>query len=101
MSKVMSPLAGGMDIKPLVDELTARVSEELDYRLEAANQQQAAVGFEGHPEFVVPHVLAHTSKVLVSEWIEGRSLNTAAAAAAEEERNRIGLAYVRFLFAGP
>ena len=101
MSKVMAPLAGGRDVKPLVDELTDRVGEELDYRLEAANQQQAAVGFEGHPEFCVPHVLAHTSKVLVSEWIQGEALGAAAAAADETERNRIGLTYVRFLFAGP
>lgn len=101
LSKVMAPLAGGMDIKPLVDELTERVSEELDYRLEAANQQQAAVGFAGHPEFCVPQVIAHTSKVLVSEWIEGTPLGLAAAAADPDERNRIGLTYVRFLFAGP
>ena len=51
---MFAPLAGGMDVKPLVDELTARVSEELDYTLEAASQQQAAEGFAGHPEFAVP-----------------------------------------------
>ena len=54
MSKVFAPLAGGMDVKPLVDELTARVSEELDYTLEAASQQRASEGFAGHPEFADP-----------------------------------------------
>ena len=101
LSKVMAPLAGGMDVKSLVDELTARVSEELDYRLEAESQQQAAEGFAGHPEFRIPAVLANTSRVLVSEWIEGTPMSVAAAAATEAERNRIGLSYVRFLFAGP
>ena len=101
LSKMMAPLAGGMDVKPLVDELTERVGEELDYTLEAANQQQAAEGFAGHPEFVVPAVLANTSKVLVSEWLGGQALGVAAAEATEQERNRIGLTYVRFLFAGP
>ena len=100
MSKVISPLAGGMDIGPLVDELTARVSEELDYTLEAAAQSEAAEGFAGDPEFFVPPVLASTSKVMVSEWVEGRSLNTAFELA-QEERNRMGLLYVRFLFAAP
>ena len=100
MSKVISPLAGGMDVGPLVDELTARVSEELDYTLEGAAQEEAAVGFDGDPEFLVPHVLASTQRVMVSEWVEGRSLNTAAELD-QDERNRMGLAYVRFLFAAP
>ena len=65
LSKVIAPLAGGMDVQPLVDELTARVSEELDYTLEAAAQQQAADGFAGNEEFFVPAVLASTPKVMV------------------------------------
>jgi predicted unusual protein kinase regulating ubiquinone biosynthesis (AarF/ABC1/UbiB family) len=100
MSKVLSPLAGGMDIGPLVDELTARVSEELDYTLEAAAQSEAAEGFAGDPEFFVPPVLASTSRVMVSEWVEGRALNTAFELS-QDVRNRMGLAYVRFLFAAP
>src|SRR6478752_4365826 len=100
MAKVFAPLAGGMDVKPLVDELTARVSEELDYRLEAEAQQQAAVGFEGSDEFVVPHVVDCTAKVMVSEWLEGVPLS-AAIEWPDEERNAIALRYVRFLFAGP
>ena len=100
MSKVISPLAGGMDVQPLVDELTARVSEELDYTLESAAQAEAAAGFAGDPDFFVPDVLAATTKVMVSEWVEGRSLNTAFELS-QDERNRMGLAYVRFLFAAP
>lgn len=99
-SKMFAPLAGGMDVGGLVDELTDRVSEELDYTLEAAAQQQAAEGFAGDPEFAVPQVLASTSKVMVSEWIEGDPLSTAADRP-DEERNAIALSYVRFLFAGP
>src|SRR3954471_1062973 len=66
LSKVFAPPAGGMDVTPLVDELTARVSEELDYTLEADSQQQAAAGFAGSEEFYVPPVLASTPKVMVS-----------------------------------
>jgi predicted unusual protein kinase regulating ubiquinone biosynthesis (AarF/ABC1/UbiB family) len=100
LSKVIAPLAGGMDVKPLVEELTARVSEELDYTIEAASQQQAAEGFRGHAEFFVPAVLAHTARVMVSEWVEGAALSTVSAWDAED-RNATALRYVRFLFAGP
>src|SRR3954451_3622611 len=58
LSKVFAPLAGGMDVGALVDELTARVTEALDYTLEAAAQAQAADGFAGDDEFCVPQVLA-------------------------------------------
>ena len=100
LSKVMTPLTGGMDVTALVDELTARVSEELDYTLEAAAQQQAAEGFAGSEEFLVPQVLASTSKVMVSEWVDGVPLSSAVNRPAEE-RNAAALSYVRFLFAGP
>ncbi len=100
LSKLFAPLAGGMDVRPLVDELIERTSEELDYTVEAASQQQAAEGFADSDEFVVPQVLAGTSKVMVSEWVDGVPLSSAASLG-EEERNRIGLSYVRFLFAGP
>ncbi len=100
LSKVVAPLAGGMDVNALVDELTARVSEELDYTLEAASQHRAAVGFSGSTEFVVPDVLASTPRVMVSEWIDGAPLSSAAELPADE-RNAIALRYVRFLFAGP
>ncbi len=100
LSKVVSPLVGGMDVGPLVDELTERVSEELDYTLEASSQQQAAEGFAGSGEFFVPQVLASTAKVMVSEWVEGVPFATAADLPAPE-RNAVALQYVRFLFAGP
>ena len=100
LSKLFAPLAGGMDVSSLVDELVERTSEELDYTLEAASQQQASEGFAGSAEFVVPAVLASTSKVMVSEWIDGEPLSVAAGRD-EAERNRVGLLYVRFLFAGP
>jgi predicted unusual protein kinase regulating ubiquinone biosynthesis (AarF/ABC1/UbiB family) len=100
LSKVFAPLAGGMDVSALVDELTARVTEELDYTLEADSQHQAAVGFADSEEFCVPPVLASTSRVMVSEWVEGAPLSSAANLP-DDERNAAALQYVRFLFAGP
>src|SRR5215207_3558017 len=100
LSKVFAPLAGGMDVSALVDELTARVAEELDYTLEADSQQQAAAGFAESKEFCVPPVLASTPKVMVSEWVEGAPLSSAADLP-DNRRNAAALQYVRFLFAGP
>jgi len=97
---VISPLAGGLDIQPLVEELTATVSEELDYILEAQAQQQAAAGFAGHPEFFVPPVIDSTARVMVSEWVEGMPLS-ASAEWPDADRNDAALHYVRFLFAAP
>jgi predicted unusual protein kinase regulating ubiquinone biosynthesis (AarF/ABC1/UbiB family) len=77
-----------------------RVSEELDYTLEAGSQQQAAEGFAGSREFFVPPVLASTPKVMVSEWVEGAQLSSAASLS-DRKRNAAALQYVRFLFAGP
>ena len=58
------------DAKPLLDELQSRVAEELDYRLEAASQEAFAEAYEGDPDVYVPHIVAATDHVLVSEWME-------------------------------
>jgi predicted unusual protein kinase regulating ubiquinone biosynthesis (AarF/ABC1/UbiB family) len=100
LSKIIAPVAGGMDVAPLAAELAERVSEELDYTLEAASQQQAATGFRGQSEFVVPAVISATRKVMISEWVDGTPLSSVASWR-EPERNAAALRYVRFLFAGP
>lgn len=91
----------GMDVGPLLDELTDRVTEELDYRMEADAQEGFAIAYDGDPEFAVPHLVHGTQQVLVSEWLEGRPLSDVIAAGTDDERDRVGLLYVRFLFSGP
>ena len=52
MSRLVGVLVPGLDVKPLVAELKARVTEELDYELEAQSQQAFADGVRrrpGHP----------------------------------------------------
>lgn len=100
LTGLISPLTGGIDIKPLIAEIVDRILEETDYEMESANQQQAAEGFTGHPMFCVPRVLTHTARVMVSEWIDGVALSKAIEFD-EERRNQVGLQYARFLFAGP
>jgi predicted unusual protein kinase regulating ubiquinone biosynthesis (AarF/ABC1/UbiB family) len=88
----------GLDTKALVDELRARMSEELDYRLEAANQQEFAQRYRNHPFIHVPEVVRERSsaKVLTTEWVGGRSWREFDEVATPAERRRAGEVLFRF-----
>lgn len=75
LAGVVAPLAGGVDVVTISRELAARIAEEVDYTLEAENQSQAAAAFAGDPEFVVPHVHHATSRLLISDWLDGTKLS--------------------------
>jgi predicted unusual protein kinase regulating ubiquinone biosynthesis (AarF/ABC1/UbiB family) len=101
MARMFASMSPGMDIKPLVDELKARAAEELDYLSESQSQRQFAAAYEGDEDFVVPHVLAAAPTVVVSEWLEGRSLSTIISDGTQQERDHFGTLYLRFLMSGP
>jgi predicted unusual protein kinase regulating ubiquinone biosynthesis (AarF/ABC1/UbiB family) len=102
LARTFGSVVPGIDIKPLIEELQARVAEELDYELEADAQRQFAAEFEGDPEFLVPHVVDGSPRVLVSEWLESpASLARMIAEGTQEQRDHYGELYVRFLFSGP
>jgi predicted unusual protein kinase regulating ubiquinone biosynthesis (AarF/ABC1/UbiB family) len=63
----------GLDARSLIDELGERLSEEVDYVLEAENQELFARYYEGHPVIHVPHVVGElsTARVLTSELVVG------------------------------
>ncbi|NED75706.1 AarF/ABC1/UbiB kinase family protein [Streptomyces sp. SID9944] len=100
-ARLLGPLIPGMDIKPLITELRDRVSEELDYGLEAEAQQAHAVEFEDDPDVVVPAVVHQREQVLVTEWIAGVPLSEVIADGTQEQRDRAGQLLARFLFSGP
>ncbi len=101
LARVFAVLSPGLDIKPLVSELRHRVAEELDYHLEGRSQQAFADAFRGDPDIVVPDVVTAADRVLVSEWIDGVPMSRIIAEGTQEQRDRIGLLFLRFLFAGP
>jgi len=101
LAKVLGPLIPGMDIKPLIAELRERVSEELDYELEAEAQQVHADEFADDPDIAVPGVVTRTERILVTEWMDGTPLSQVIASGSPEERDRAGQLLSRFLFAGP
>ncbi|MFJ3648857.1 ABC1 kinase family protein [Streptomyces murinus] len=100
-ARLLGPLIPGVDIKPLITELRDRVSEELDYGLEAAAQTAHAQEFAGDPDVVVPAVVHQCEQVLVTEWIDGVPLSEIIADGTPEQRNRAGQLLARFLFSGP
>jgi predicted unusual protein kinase regulating ubiquinone biosynthesis (AarF/ABC1/UbiB family) len=101
VGRLFGVLMPGLDVGPLLDALKARVTEELDYRLEAASQQAFAAAYTGDPDIFVPHVVAATDHVLVSEWMDGTPLSRIISDGTQEERDRAGIMLVRFLFSGP
>jgi predicted unusual protein kinase regulating ubiquinone biosynthesis (AarF/ABC1/UbiB family) len=100
-ARLLGPLVPGMDVKPLIAELRDRVSEELDYGLEAEAQQAHAEEFAGDPDVVVPAVVHQREQVLVTEWIDGIPLSEVIADGTQEQRDRAGQLLARFLFSGP
>ena len=101
IGRLFGVLMPGLDVKPLLEELRARVAEELDYELEAAAQQAFADAYRGDPDISVPNVVAGTRHVLVSEWMSGTPLARIIADGTQEQRNRAGILLTRFLFSGP
>jgi predicted unusual protein kinase regulating ubiquinone biosynthesis (AarF/ABC1/UbiB family) len=96
---LMAPFYPGVDGKQVVDELRARIGEELDYRHEADHQRLFAAAYDGHPFIRVPRVIDgySTARVLTSEFVDGRRfadiLNLGS-----KERARYGEIVYRFVF---
>ena len=88
-----------LDVKGLVEELRARMLDELDYELEAACQADFAARYEDHPFVNVPHVVPEysTRRVLTSDWVDGMSWSEFLATADEAMRQRAGEVIFRFI----
>ena len=100
-SRLFSIINPGLDVKPLIQELRERVSEELDYSVEARSQAAFAEAYAGDPDMIVPAVVEHSGHVLVTEWADGTPLSAIIRDGSPEQRNRAGLLFVRFLMSGP
>ena len=90
-------IAPGIDPEPVVSELRERMTEELDYRIEADNQEEFRAAYEGHPWVRIPavHRELTTARVLVSEWVSGRSFYDLLDLP-QADRDRVGEQLFRF-----
>ena len=89
----------GMDPKPIVEEIKERVAEELDYHLEADNQQLFADYYRGHPFIHVPDVVReHSSeRVLTTDLADGVRFDVMLTWS-QEERDLAAEAIYRYVF---
>jgi predicted unusual protein kinase regulating ubiquinone biosynthesis (AarF/ABC1/UbiB family) len=89
-----------LDIRGAAREIGIRITEELDYRLEAANQAEFADIYRGHPFIRVPDVVDElcTDRVLTQELVNGKSWSEALTAG-QELRNSWAEAIYRFVYA--
>lgn len=89
----------GLDPKELVEELRARITEELDYRNEAANVRLFADYYRGHPHIWVPDVIDDLSAgtVITTEFVAGRRFESAFDLP-QADRDRISEILYRFVF---
>ncbi len=89
-----------LDAPALVNELRARVNEELDYGLEARHQTVFADRFAGHPFIHVPGVVAplSTPRVLTTELATGARYDEVVESWSQKERDLAGETIFRFVF---
>ncbi len=96
----LSPRKVSFDTRGAGREITARITEELDYRQEAANQMEFADIYRGHPFIHIPEVIGElcTGRVLTQELVQGKSWSEALTFG-EELRDRWAEAIWRFVYA--
>jgi predicted unusual protein kinase regulating ubiquinone biosynthesis (AarF/ABC1/UbiB family) len=73
-------LPGDLDPTELLNEVSARFREELDYTHEAHNTEAFRLFWADDPHVVIPAVIPSHSgrRVLTTEWVEGATLDQAA-----------------------
>jgi len=101
VARVATAWIPGIDIGPILEELRGRMSEELDYRLEASAQKAFAKGFESDPHIAVPAVVAGSERVLVTEWLAGEPLSRIITDGTQQQRDLAGRLYIEFLLDAP
>jgi predicted unusual protein kinase regulating ubiquinone biosynthesis (AarF/ABC1/UbiB family) len=101
LGRLFSVMSPGLDVKPLLRELTERVTEELDYRLERESQEQFHEAYDGDPDILVPGVITGSERILVTEWIEGTPLAAVIQGGTPDERDRASALLTKFLCSGP
>jgi predicted unusual protein kinase regulating ubiquinone biosynthesis (AarF/ABC1/UbiB family) len=100
--RLAARFAPGLDTKEIAQEVAERITEELDYELEAANHRALAREYRGHPFIVVPPVITELcrERVIVTEFVHGRKF-AEIREDPEQERSRWGEILFRFYVNGP
>jgi predicted unusual protein kinase regulating ubiquinone biosynthesis (AarF/ABC1/UbiB family) len=88
--RVSGLLPAGLDIRPLLDQAKTQLHEEADYLREGEQMTRFAALLADQPQFVVPTLDPGltTVRVLAMSFVDGRPVETLAAAP-QDERNRV------------
>jgi predicted unusual protein kinase regulating ubiquinone biosynthesis (AarF/ABC1/UbiB family) len=99
LRRMLRITAPSQDVSALLAELRERVTEELDYRKEARNQQQFADYYDGHPTIGIPRIVGElsTRRVVTSELADGARF-AALAGWSQVERDLAAETIYRFVF---
>jgi predicted unusual protein kinase regulating ubiquinone biosynthesis (AarF/ABC1/UbiB family) len=102
LSLIFSGLSAGklrVDPRGVAREVSVRIAEELDYRLEAAHQAEFAGHYRGHPFIHVPEVVGElcSERVLTQDLVQGSSWSEALSAD-QDLRDKWAEAIHRFAF---
>jgi len=96
MLKITAP---SQDVDGLLAELRERITEELDYRAEARNQQLFARYYQGHPTIYVPEIVEElsTRRLVTSDLADGARF-AELASWSQAERDLAAETIYRFVF---
>src|SRR5580700_4953760 len=99
LRRMLRIAAPAQDVDALLSELRDRITEELDYRREAANQRLMAAYYDGHPTIHIPGIVSElsTRRVMTSE-LSGGARFAEVAAWPQHERDLAGETIYRFVF---
>jgi predicted unusual protein kinase regulating ubiquinone biosynthesis (AarF/ABC1/UbiB family) len=99
LRRMLRITAPSQDVDALLAELRERVTEELDYRAEARNQQMFADYYQGHPTIHVPRIIGElsTRRVVTSE-LAGGARFAELAGWSQAERDLAAETIYRFVF---
>src|SRR3954471_14799097 len=99
VAPILKRLAPGLDAGAVLAEIRARISDEIDYEVEAQHHRRLERRFRGHPHVRIPHVHTELSagRVLVTEYVHGLGAD-AIARLPDPERDRVGEIALRFYF---
>jgi predicted unusual protein kinase regulating ubiquinone biosynthesis (AarF/ABC1/UbiB family) len=103
---LLQRIVPGADVRALLQEISDRMIEELDYAAEADNQRAFAAALAGDQRVRVPKVVGSAPKVIISEWLEGTPLSRFAHQPIANDRDRsirdhIGETMIELGFSSP
>jgi predicted unusual protein kinase regulating ubiquinone biosynthesis (AarF/ABC1/UbiB family) len=96
---LLARIAPGLDTKALAEELRERITEELDYELEAQSHRRVWRLWRDHPHVLIPRVDTElsTRRVLVTELQEGMRFDDLKGAE-DARRDRVAEIVHRFYY---